>query len=378
MGMYFSTNGGDDWQSMQLNLPVTPIYDLTIKNNDLVVGTHGRAFWVLDDISPLRTLSADIAEKPAHMFSPSSTVRIRDDFARPNTPVGENPPPGAVIYYNLGTPPKEPVKISIIDSAGNIVNSFTSAPEATDTKEKHASVDMGAHYSRSSPVSVDPGLNRFVWDLRHSGPAGIADGVIFWHPPKTPPVGPLALPGEYKIQMEVDGVMQTTDLTVTADPRISFPVGDLQKQFDLHVTIRETLSEITESVLTIRKVTDQIEVMRSNSASNEKIDSVSADLGELRDNLMKVEYALTEPRMEGASDSFHFPTRLDNQLIILIGTIANSDRAPTQQSHDVYAVLKERGDQQLKLLSGYLEVDLPKLNEKLNTLGLESIMVDAL
>ncbi len=378
MGMYFSLDGGSQWQSLQLNLPVTPVYDLTIKDNDLVVATHGRAFWVLDDISPLRTLTAKLAAKPSHIFSPSATVRIRDDFSVPATPAGRNPPPGAVIYYNLGKIPEEPVRISIIDSAGNTVQSFSSSPDAGESLETHAAVDMGAYYGRSSPVSAEPGLNRFVWDLRHRGPTGIAGSVIFWHPPKTPPVGPLALPGEYEIRMEVDGAVSTAALTVTADPRIAFPVEELRKQFDLHLKVRDTLSEISESVLGIRRVYDQIDRIRSKSENNKEAHSVNMDLKKLRDNLMAVEYALTEPRMQGPSDAFHFPVRLDNQLILLIGTIANSDRAPTHQAYEVYEVLKGRVDEQLKMLKKYLENDVPDLNKMLREAGLNPIIVGTL
>ena len=378
LGMYFSLDGGEQWQTFQLNLPITPIYDLTIHDDDLVVGTHGRAFWVLDDISPLRTLTTKLAAKPAHLFSPSTTIRIRDDFSVSRTPVGQNPPPGAVIYYSLGKKPKTPVTISIMDNAGNVVHSFSSAPESSDSRETHTSIDMGANYSRSSSVSTDPGLNRFVWDLRHPGARGIAGGIIFWHPPKTPPVGPLATPGEYKIQIEVDGKVETKTLTINADPRISFPVEELQKQFDLHIKIRGTLTEISESVLNIRRVNDQIDSVLSKPENSKKVRSVNKELKKLRDNLVAVEYALTEPRMEGASDSFHFPTRLDNQLIILIGTIANSDRAPTQQAYEVYEVLKDRGDEQLKILSKYLKTDVSRLNKKLNKASLPPIIINTL
>ena len=378
MGMYFSLDGGRQWQSLQLNLPVTPVYDLTIKDDDLVVATHGRAFWVLDDISPLRTLTAELAAKPSHLFSPAPTVRIRDDFSVPATPSGQNPPPGALIYYNLGKIPAHPVKISILDSAGNTVQSFSSSLDAGESLETHASVDMGANYSRSSPVTTEPGLNRFVWDLRHRGPTGIAGSVIFWHPPKTPPVGPLALPGEYQVRMEVDGVVSTAALTITADPRIAFPLEELRKQFELHIKVRDTLSEISESVLRIRRVYDQIDRIHSKSENSKEADSVTMELKTLRDNLTAVEYALTEPRMQGPSDAFHYPVRLDNQLSLLIGTIANSDRAPTRQAYEVYEVLKGRGEEQLKLLNRYLENDVPGLNNKLREAGLGPISAGTL
>ena len=376
LGIYFSLNGGEQWQPLQLNLPVAPVYDLTIKDNDLVVATHGRAFWVLDDISPLRTLTKKLTSKPAHLFSPTTTIRMRDDFARPNTPVGQNPPPGAVVYYNLGEKPKTPVTISIIDSGGNTVHSFSSVVEAGDSMETHSMVDMGENYSRSTPVSTELGLNRFVWDLRHPGPTGIADHVIFWHPPKTPPVGPLALPGTYKVQMEVDGKILTTDLTIKADPRIAFPVEELQKQFDLHTRIRGTLSEVSERVIDIRNIYDQVDRLLTKSKDKKNTDSINKALNSFREKLMAVEYALTEPRMEGASDSFHFPIRLDNQLVILLGTVANSDRAPTHQAHEVYEVLKARVDEQFDILNGHLKSDVPKLNKQGSKLGLAPIIID--
>ena len=178
--------------------------------------------------------------------------------------------------------------------------------------------------------------------------------------------------------MEVDGIVSTAALTITADPRIAFPLEELRKQFDLHLEVRDTLSEISESVLSIRTVYDQIDRIHLKSENNKEADSVNMELKKLRDNLVAVEYALTEPRMQGPSDAFHYPVRLDNQLILLIGTIANSDRAPTRQAYEVYEVLKGRGDEQLKILKKYLENDVPDLNNKLRKAGLSPIIVGTL
>ena len=378
MGMYYSLNGGEQWQSLQLNLPVTPIYDLTIKENDLVVATHGRAFWILDDISPLRSLNGKIVSKDVFLFQPAVTYRVRDDFNVPNTPMGQNPPPGAIIYYSLGKKPKYPVTISIIDSAGNIAHAFSTEPEATNSVENSDTIDLGAKYSRSSGLSTNTGLNRLVWDLRYTGPRGIPDSVIFWHPPKTPPVGPLALPGEYTIRMDVDGVSSSTTLTVKADPRISFPLDELRKQFALHIEIRNTLSEVSETVVGIRSIYDHLDRLNFSVVSNKEAASIKPALNTFREKLHRVELALTEPRMEGASDAFHFPVRLDNQLVVLLGTVANSDRAPTSQAYEVFEILKSESEKQIALFRKQLKSQLPALNRKLTMVGLEPIITNKL
>lgn len=393
LGIYFSLDGGNQWQSLQRNLPVTPVYDLKVKANDLVVATHGRAFWILDDLSPLRQMTTETVAATAHLFVPQSAYRIRDDFAVPTTPVGENPPPGAIIYYTLSSTPRQPVSLTITDGKGDVIRRFSSddesspaatafrgeqghpgsegkpvlaqAPITIQTTPFPDAVDTGAAYSRSSPLQATPGLHRFVWDLRYPGATGIPGRVVFWHSPKSPPVGPLALPGDYLVTLEVDGMVMTEPLTVKADPRLSFPAGELEDQFELHMTMRNTLTEISGAVRSLRNIRDLLDQVNKQVERIEDAAELKSRIVALQQDLTRVENALTEPRMEGPADAFHYPTRLDNKLGLLMGTVANSDRAPTGQSREVYADLLERIEDQFEILDYILNNDVPSLNEQL-------------
>ena len=170
----------------------------------------------------------------------------------------------------------------------------------------------------------------------------------------------------------------STTLTVKADPRISFPLDELRKQFALHIEIRNTLSEVSETVVGIRSIYDHLDRLNFNVVSNKEAASIKPALNTFREKLRGVEHALTEPRMEGASDAFHFPVRLDNQLVILLGTVANSDRAPTSQAYEVFEILKSESEKQIALFRKQLKSQLPALNKKLTMVGLEPIITNKL
>ena len=367
-GIYVSFDDGATWQSLQLNLPVTPVWDLALKDNDLVVATHGRAFWVLDDVSPLRTLSAETAAEPVHLFAPSPAYRVRDEFGRERLPHGENPPPGAVIYYSLGSEPSGDVKISVLDAAGNLVQTFLSEASAREP------------YSKTSLVGTDAGLNRFVWDLRYPGPELIPGHVLFMHPPPTPPVGASAMPGSYTVRIEAEGVALSAPLEVKQDPRVQTGTEELRAQFDFHQQLVDSLSTITQTVLELRRLKDELSALRQRAT---KLDAerVAAASKNLEEKLASIEGSLIEPRMQTGGDAsgaggdvFHYPTQLDNKLSLLIGVVANSDRAPTKQSYDVYDSLLERIRTQYANLDEMLSNEIPALNRLATESGVPAVV----
>lgn len=368
-GVYVSFDSGENWQSLQLNLPVSPVWDLVVKNDDLVIGTHGRAFWVLNDVSPLRELDAEILSKPLHVFTPATTYRVREEFGRERLPHGDNPPSGAVLYYSLGADPQGDVEISIVDEDGDVVQSFSSADDSRDA------------YSKTGPVTKDLGLNRFVWDLRYPGPELIPDHPLFMHPPPAPPVGALALPGRYRVEMRVDGVSADAELDVQRDPRVSTSAEELAAQFELQTRMVESLSIITRNILEIRRVNEELTALEQR-ASTLDADRVVVVAKDLEDKLAAVEGALIEPRMVTGGDvsgiggdPFHYPLKLDNKLSLLIGVVANSDRAPTQQSYEVYDSLLERIRALYANLEELLDNELPALNRLANDNGVPAELV---
>jgi photosystem II stability/assembly factor-like uncharacterized protein len=248
---YVSFDDGEHWQSLQLNLPTATIRDLVVHDNDLVIATYGRALWVLDDISPLRQIGAQSANASADLLRPSTAIRTRWDNDQetplpPEFPGADNPPNGAMIYYYLKSPPADPVAIEIRDAQGNLVRRFTSEKPAPDNVLKNV---PDYWFGPLTQLSTNAGLNRFVWNLRYDSPPAlqysyygntldyleytISADAIPGHTPREQTVGPLAVPGDYKVVFIAGGQKFTQPLTIALDPRVHVSRSDLVQQFDL-------------------------------------------------------------------------------------------------------------------------------------------------
>ena len=240
--MYVSFDDGDDWQSLMLNLPNTSYRDIVIKDNDLVVGTYGRSFWILDDISPLRQMTPAIASEPAHLFKPGDAIRVRrnvngDTPFPPEVPHAKNPPPGALIYYYLSAPACD-VALDVIDAAGTVVRHLSSAPIPPLNELPPPIADIWIE--KPMPMPADRGTHRINWNSattirRRSRTATRSTA----NPGETPasPEGPLALPGVYTLKLTVDGKSYTQTVTVKNDPRSPASAADLQAQHDLQMKL---------------------------------------------------------------------------------------------------------------------------------------------
>ena len=249
LGVYVSFDDGASWQSLQLNLPTTSVRDLAIEQGDLIAATHGRGFWILDDISPLRQLTPQIASASVHLFRPRLTWRFRrstntDTPLPPEEPQGQNPPYGAIIYYSLGAQPSGPVTLEILDAQGKLVRRYSSAHPPTAPDMSHFAV---APYWAAPPqaLSAAPGMHRFVWDLHYPTPKSVApDFPIAAVPHETPlgPRGPLAAPGEYTVRLSVDGQSQSQSFALKIDPRITTPQAGLVAQTSLGLEISSAMN----------------------------------------------------------------------------------------------------------------------------------------
>ncbi len=352
-GMHVSFDGGERFQSLQRNLPRAPVYDLTVEDSDLAIATHGRAFWILDDVSPLRELSAGVTGEGVHLFRPRPAYRVREAFEVLRTPAGENPPQGAIIYYALGQKREGEVAIVIKDASGAVVRRFSSA-------------DPGS----PPPVS---GLNRLVWDLRYPGPERIPGHILFWHAPLAPPVGPLALPGRYLVELIASGETRIAELQVLADPRLDVGKSEQDEQFAFHARLVDALSQLNRAVLRLRGLRDSLGEFHRRAEAVAEARDLALLSEELRETLNDIELSLTEPRMETGGDAFHYPTRLDNKLAILIGVVANSDRAPTAPSRDLFQDLSARVERELARLEEITGTNLPELNRRAREAGVPAV-----
>jgi photosystem II stability/assembly factor-like uncharacterized protein len=256
LGVYFSLDNGDHWQPLQLNMPVVPVHDLVIKDNDLIAATHGRSFWILDDISPLRQLAAESAVSPIRLFKPAMAMRIRpstnhDTPLPPEVPAGENPPPGAVFYYYLKSPAQAEVKFEVLDSRSQVVRSYSSTDKPAPPP---TTAPFPAYwFRRAAALSATPGIHRLVWDLRYASPRternpGYSMSTVFGRSVPLEPEGPQALPGKYIVRLTVDGKSPLTQpFDLTMDPRVKATTDELRKQFDLETQLAEALRQADQS-----------------------------------------------------------------------------------------------------------------------------------
>jgi photosystem II stability/assembly factor-like uncharacterized protein len=408
-GVYVSFDDGANWQPLQLNLPMAPIYDLIVKNDDLAVATHGRSFWVLDDLTPLRQWSDSLKAKDVHLFTPansSHTTFPGSFFGGGNA--GQNPPAGAVFYYYLKTEIKKPeekkgetkeeagspspaalnppatppasttrspasqaaandsaaaegkkeesrVKIEILDSAGKVVRTYPPKhPPVSDSEENP--------FSRNRPEEIltEAGINRFVWNLHYESAPRIPNSPLWGGSTE----GPLALPGDYQVRLTVDGKSETQPFKILPDPRLKVTADDLKKQFDLMEAILGKVTQVHDAVRQIRDVRAQMTALnkRLNEEKNPNAKAI-ADVGSALDKKMTVvEEALIQTKAKSGQDVLNYPIRLNNLLVALGGVVSSADAAPTQQDYEMYDELSKQADEQLAKWNEIVSSDLSAYN----------------
>ena len=288
--VYVSFDDGENWQSLRLNLPATSIRDLIIKDDDLVIGTHGRGFWILDDITPLRQVRpGSVAGRP-HLFEPQRAWRFRwnkytDTPPPPEEPAGENPPDGAILHYYLANDARGPVTLEILDAEGGLVRSYSSDDQPEPPLEGQNVPD---YWPRPQQLlSAEAGLHRFVWDMHYPRPAVLRlrypISAIAYNTPVSP-VGPSVLPGRYTVRLTADGQTQTQPLVVTMDPRVTTPQAELERQFALSMKLTDLLRqdfEALEEVRAFRAATADAELDAAAATLESSIQRLNGDLGSL-------------------------------------------------------------------------------------------------
>jgi photosystem II stability/assembly factor-like uncharacterized protein len=321
LGVYFSINDGDSRQPLQLNLPVSPVHDLVIKDNDLVIATHGRAFWILDDISPLRQLTSEIESEQAHLFTPSAAMRIRatthgDTPIPPEEPAGENPPPGAIFYYYLKSPAQGEVKLEVLDAKGQVVRTYSSKDKLFEPPTPPAFPMYW--FKPENLLSPAAGMHRFLWDVRYSAPPVAQPGYSMFtaagRDVPHEPSGPQALPGSYQVRLTVDGKIYTQPFKLTMDPRVKTTPQDLEKQFALELKLVQALRQANQAVDDIHAAAQAGKI----SAEDEK-------------KLAGARRRRGEAEPQGGPQQPAFSQVIGN-LGQLIVTIDSADTAPTTQA----------------------------------------------
>jgi hypothetical protein len=375
-GMYISLNGGDSWRRFQLNLPVVPITDLAFqkRDNELVVATQGRAFWILDDL-PLVTQLTDAALKePVHLFAPKETIRSAGGggFRPPDPATGQNPPNGTVVYYSLAAKPKSDVTLEFLDPNGKLIKKFTSKalpPKHHDPDAEEDDDDFPRARPGADRVPAEAGMNRFVWDLRYPD-ATTFPGLIMWAASVR---GPFAVPGTYQVRISADGHTQTQKFEVRKDPRLSTTPQDYARQLELALQIRDKVSAINQTVIDIREIRKQL----NEYAERVKDPKVVEAAKSLAKKLTDVEEELYQTKNRSNEDPLNFPIKLNNKLAALEGVVESSDNPPTSQSNVVWEDLATKANAQLQKYKQLSSTGLSSFNKLVREQNVPAVVVPA-
>jgi hypothetical protein len=361
-GVYVSFDDGARWQPLQMNLPVVPIHDLAVKDGDLVAATHGRSFWILDNVALLHQVTPAVLTESVHLFKPPTTVRFRQNaqagggMATLNLGDGVNPPNGVVIPFYLKEKPASPVTLAVLrERAGGVtekVRSFTLEPgdrgAAPATAAGGASA-MGRRGAARPRPTATAGANTFVWDMRYPG-AEVIPGAVF----QGRAAGPLAAPGTYRVELTAAGRTLTHSFQLVRDPRLTFTDADLEEQFQFLSGVRDRLTETMNVVRRIRDMRtrgeEAVAKAKAGGAAAPKLAAIERAMAALNDSLYPIEERLVQYRARAGQDLIANPTAIDSKLARLLDFASMADAPPTQGSRDLFKRLSEGVAERVRLV----------------------------
>ena len=375
--VWVSFDDGNHWQSLQLNLPHTSMRDLWIHDNDLIVATHGRAFWILDDMTPLREVSDSIAAEN-HLFTPAPAYRMQRDTNTdtplpPDEPAGENPPNGAIIDYYLPNASSAPITLEILDAHGKLVRKFSSDEKPPVSQAELEKQLIPLYWLKPfQALSAGAGMHRWVWGLHYAAPDSTRhEYPISAVPHDTPryPVGPTALPGTYTARLTVDGKSYTAPFTVKMDPRVKISAADLEKKFELESRLATLLSETSKAVMQAESMRGPLQKL-TQQTSGTTLGAVKNFQNKLNE-VMGTSAGFFAPPTEAATLS-----RVNGQLSVLYGEVWQADAAPTIAQSEAAASAEHDAPQVMQRWDALKSSDLPALNRALHSANLPELNLE--
>ncbi len=335
-GVFVSFDAGAHWQSLTLNLPRVPVHDLAVSGNDLAIATHGRSFWILDDVTPLRQVAAAAAASGAYLYAPETGYRLYyPDAVDRRPPSGQNPPAGILIDYYLPAPPTGAITLEIADAAGKAVRHLSSV----SSKGPEQPPEWPDLIQPTDTLPASRGMNRFVWDLRYDDPVQIPGAFYAGVAPR----GPLVLPGAYTLKLGYGGETHTASLTVAADPRDrGTALAGLEKKFALGMQVYHDQDALHRAVNEIRAVKAGVVAVSGKAHGKPQAAALAADGVALSAHAAKIEGVLMQVNIKGSEANLNYPGMLNEQIYSFSQLLDDADTAPNQQETETYAGMHAR------------------------------------
>ena len=376
-GVLVSFDDGGHWQSLQQNLPTVPVHDLAVKDDDLIAATHGRSFWILDDLAPLREIAAGMVKGDAHLYTPALAYRGPwGGGFRSRGPVGQNPPYGVILDFYLKTTPekKSEVMLEILDGGGKSIRKFSSRAKATEEEAGDDDED-GSGPPTGEKLPAAAGMNRFVWDMRLAPVPRIPGYTSSEYGQGL--VGPQVVPGTYRARLTAEGKSQEVPIEIKLDLRNHTAQADLEKEFQLRRQIYHRLVENYTAVNQIRDLRAQVKGIEKRLAGDMKQKEAATAAESLRRTLDAAEKGFINPKLQGTQDTLNFGNGIDAKYALLGATVESADAPPTQTEMEQFAELEKQFAVSWAQWKEITEKDLPAFNATAQRAGLGAVFLGA-
>lgn len=357
-GMFVSFDDGENWKSFQLNLPITSIRDLHVRDNDLIAATHGRSFWMIDDLTPLQQLNREMTDAKFHLYNPDFAYRMpQSGWRKPDLlHEGENHPNGALIHFYIQDfKPEDEVSIQILNSEEKLIKNFSN-------KAKINRLNPAA----DQPLDVKSGGNLLVWDMRHPGFTAF-DGMVFY---SSPNIGPKVSPGKYRIRLNYNDQIMESTLTIIGDPRLPNSESDYQAQEDFLIRVRDEVSKANEAIIRIRKIKKDIQYVLGKVGNNSQLTN---SLKEFEDQLSIVENTIHMTKNQSVQDPINYGIRINNRMAFLLADSQRGDYPPTDQALAFFEEIKVELQLALEKLDTTISSNMSQINDRVKSLGIPMI-----
>ncbi len=356
-GMWISFDDGASWAKFQLNLPPVPVADLAWKEDNLIAATHGRSFWMIDDLTPLHQLKTEIANNASILFKPAATYRMpsQGGYREPRKGEGENRPGGVLVHYYLkSVDDKTDVKLEFLTANGEVIKSY-----GNKAKE------------RPEQLTLKAGGNRFVWDMRYAGYKTFP-GMVFYGSPNQ---GPKAVPGMYKVRLTANGVTQEQEFEILKDPRVATTPEEFRAQFDYLTKVRDKVTEANQGVIDIRKIKEDLSSLKNKVGTEAQYKELVDAVKKFEEDLTIHENNIHQTKNRSVQDPLNYGIKMNNRLAHLMVEQAAGDFPPTQQGEQVREMLTKMVDDELQKLRSTINQNTERINNMAKEKGIEVVMI---